>query len=176
MDIFIGGGGDDLAWLGLGVVRAYAARYAAETGRPTLYSPNARVGRLVRRLRRARPARPLNIVGHSWGGPDAIRVAAAAERDGLAVANLVTLDAVAGPLRRVPAVALSAAWLDVVATPSTPDRSDRLTHRPPWSRKVVGLPADVTVSLDLNHWNVDGMMRLSGARARLDAAWNTGMT
>jgi hypothetical protein len=43
LDIFIGGGGDDLAWLGLGIVRAYAQRYAAETRRPVLYSANARV-------------------------------------------------------------------------------------------------------------------------------------
>lgn len=171
MEIFIGGGGDDLAWLGLGVVRAYATRYAAETGRPTLYAPNARVGLLLRRILRQAPEGALNIVGHSWGGPDAYRLALAAERRGIEVASLITLDPVAGPIRPAPQGELAAPWLNVVAAPSAPDASDRLTRRPPWSRKPSGLPvtrAAACVELDLNHWNVEAMMRLSGARAWLD--------
>jgi hypothetical protein len=31
--------------------------------------------------------------------------------------------------------------------------------------------AERNVVLDLNHWNVEAMMQLGGARARLDANW-----
>jgi pimeloyl-ACP methyl ester carboxylesterase len=175
VDIFIGGGGDDLAFLGLGVVRQYAARYAAETGRPVVYLPNARIGRAQRLIQAAvRAGEPVSVVGHSWGAIDAyVAVAAAARRGALAV-TLVTLDPVSGPLRRPVAWRPGVFWLDVALAPSSPDRSDRLTNRHPWARKPSRLPleaADQRVVLDLNHWDVGRMMRLSGARARLDAAW-----
>jgi pimeloyl-ACP methyl ester carboxylesterase len=89
MDIFVGGGGDDLSWLGLGVVRAYAADLAAVAGRPVLYAPNARPARLRRAIvSAARDGRSVNLIGHSWGAIDAFDAAASALRDGLRVANL----------------------------------------------------------------------------------------
>lgn len=174
LDIFIGGGGDDLAWLGLGVMRAYAQRYEGEAGRPVLYSANARVRRLFWRIRRERPGEPLNIVGHSWGALDAFRLAVLVERSGVPVANLITLDPVGWPFGRAPHGTPNAPWQNVEGSPSAPDSSDRLTNRWPWSRKPSGLPiarADAHVVLDVNHWNVEGMMRLSGARERLECSW-----
>ena len=177
MDIFIGGGGDDLAFLGLGVVRQYAARYAAETGRPVIYLPNARIGRARRLIERSlRRAEPVNVVGHSWGAIDAYVAVVAAVRRGAAPANLITLDPVSGPLRRPPAWQAGPHWLNVALDPASPDRSDRLTTRRPWAHKPPRLAlnaADAHVVLDLNHWDVGRMMRLSGARERLDAAWAT---
>jgi pimeloyl-ACP methyl ester carboxylesterase len=126
------------------------------------------------RIRRERPGGALNIVGHSWGALDAFRLAVRAEGAGGQVDNLITLDPVGWPFGRRPHGAPTAPWLNVVCAPSQPDDSDRLTNRPPWSRKPSGLPIERTqtnVVLDLNHWNVDMMMHLSGARARLDAAW-----
>jgi pimeloyl-ACP methyl ester carboxylesterase len=169
MDIFVGGGGDDLSWLGLGVVRAYAADLAAVAGRPV---PNARPARLRRAIvSAARDGRSVNLIGHSWGAIDAFDAAASALRDGLRVANLVTLDPVSGPWRRPPAWPGGAYWLNVCAASSRPDGSDRLTQRRPFAHKPSRLPlgaADRTVTLDLHHWDVEGMMRLSGARALLD--------
>jgi pimeloyl-ACP methyl ester carboxylesterase len=175
LDIFIGGGGDDLAFLGFGVVRQYAAQYAAETGRRVVYLPNARIGRARRLIVAASAAgEPVNVVGHSWGAIDAfVAVTGAAGRGGH-VATLVTLDPVSGPLRRPPARPSGLHWLNVTLEPCRPDESDRLTNRRPWAAKPSRLPleaADRHVVLDLNHWDVAGMMRLSGARARLDAAW-----
>jgi pimeloyl-ACP methyl ester carboxylesterase len=175
MDIFIGGGGDDLSWFGLGVVRQYAARYAAETGRSVVYLPNARVARARRLIEAAvRAGEPVNVMGHSWGAVDAYAAVAEAARRGASAANLITLDPVSGPLRGPADWRPGPYWLDVTLAPSSPDRSDRLTNRRPWARKPSRLPleaADERVVLDLNHWDVARMMRRSGARARLDDAW-----
>jgi pimeloyl-ACP methyl ester carboxylesterase len=174
VDIFIGGGGDDLSWLGLGVVRQYAARYAKETGRPVVYLPNARIGRALRLIEAAvRAGEPVNVVGHSWGAIDAYAAVTGAARRGAIVATLITLDPVSGPLRRPAAWRPGPYWLDITLAPTSPDRSDRLTNRRPWARKPSRLPleaADERIVLDMNHWDVGRMMRLSGARARLDAA------
>jgi pimeloyl-ACP methyl ester carboxylesterase len=172
VEIFIGGGGDDLAFLNLGVVADYARRYAAETGRRVLYVPNARI-RTVRDAIRAaaRAGERVSLIGHSWGGPDAWRAAAWAARDGLPVARLITLDPVGGPLPRRFEAPLPAPWLNVEAQPSTPDRSDWLTSLRPYARKPSPLPVALAtrhVALDLNHRDVAGMMRLSGARRWLD--------
>ncbi len=172
MEIFVGGGGDDLAWLGLGVVRSYAADLAAVTGRPALYVPNARPTRLRQAIEAAASAGDVvNVIGHSWGAIDAYHAAAGALRCGIGVANLVTLDPVSGPWRRPPIWPGGAYWLNVTARSSRPDQSDRLTLRKPFARKPSRLPlsaAAKNVTLDLHHWDVEGMMRLSGARALID--------
>ena len=180
MDIFVGGGGDDLDWLGLGVVRAYAADVAAVKGRPVLYVPNARPARLRHAIAAsARAGDVVNLVGHSWGAIDAFHAAAWALRENLSVANLVTLDPVSGPWRRPPVWPGGAYWLNVCAQSSQPDKSDRLTQRRPFAHKPSRLPlraADRTATLDLHHWDVEGMMRLSGAQGLLDrsAPWRLG--
>jgi thioesterase domain-containing protein len=173
LDAFIGGGADDLM-PGGGVLRDHVRRYAAETGRATAYFANSRVGRVVQLvgdvLRRGGSA---NLIGHSWGGPDAYRAASRLARDGLYVASLITLDPVAGPFRRPRGAVGPVFWLNVSTTPEVRDRSDRLTRIFPLSRKPSSLPldkADQAIELNLHHWDVDRMMSLGGGRARLDIA------
>ena len=172
MDIFVGGGGDDLAWLGLGVVRGYAADVAATAGRPVLYVPNARPARLRQAIKAAaKGGDVVNLIGHSWGAIDAFHAAVWALREDLSVLNLITLDPVSGPWRRPPAWPGGPYWLNVCAQSSRPDQSDRLTQRRPFAHKPSRLPlgaADRTVTLDLHHWDVEGMMRLSGAQGLLE--------
>jgi pimeloyl-ACP methyl ester carboxylesterase len=172
VEIFIGGGGDDLAFLNFGVLAHYARRYAAQTGRRVVYAPNARIWKVRDAIRAAANAgETVSLIGHSWGGPDAWRAAAWAARNGLPVARLITLDPVGGPLPRRFEEPLPAPWLNVHARPSTPDRSDWLTTLWPYARKPSGLPVALAtrhVALDLNHWNVAGMMERSGARRWLD--------
>ncbi|MEO8113666.1 MAG: hypothetical protein ABI655_04735, partial [Phenylobacterium sp.] len=94
-DIFIGGGGDDLWWpgRGFGVMHDYAKDYERETGRPTRYIPNNRVDDVVEAIREGNATGgPVNVIGHSYAGPDAYNSAARARREGLHVDNLVTLD------------------------------------------------------------------------------------
>jgi pimeloyl-ACP methyl ester carboxylesterase len=174
MDIFVGGGGDDLAWLGLGVVRNYAADLALGTGRSVIYVPNARSIRVRKAVEAAaKQGEIVNLVGHSWGAIDAFEAAARALRQGIAVANLITLDPVSGPWRRPVSWPGGAYWLNVCANPSTPDGSDRLTGRRPFAHKPSRLPlssANSNLTLDLHHWDVAGMMRLSDAGALLSNA------
>lgn len=125
MDIFIGGGGDDLAFLNLGVLADYAQRYATETRRAVLHVPNAR----LRRVRKAIEAAAqnddaINLIGHSRGGPDAWRSAAWAYRKGFPIRGLITLDPVSGPVRSRFEDFAPAPWLNVLAEPTRPDRSD----------------------------------------------------
>ena len=171
MDMFIGGGGDDLQWLGLGVVRDYAATYSRLSGQPNLYLPNARTGRAVRMIEAAvGRGEVVNIIGHSWGAVDAYAAAVAARRRGLTIANLVTLDPVSGLWRRPPKWSGGVFWLNVGIAPSVPDASDRLSKRRPFAVKPSRLPthlADGRVVLDLNHRDVEPMMRISGAQTRL---------
>ncbi len=167
VDIFIGGGGDDLAFLGLGVLADYARRHGVATGRSVLYLPNGRRGRLRRAIAVAADRNePVCLIGHSWGGPDAWRAGTWAAARGLPVRALITLDPVAGPLRRRFTGELACPWLNVVAQPAAPDRSDRLTGLHGLSRKPSGLPtakATQEVVLNLNHWNVADMMAGSDA-------------
>ena len=170
--MFVGGGADDLM-PGGGVLRDYMRRYAAETRRATAYFPNARVGRIARTVADVlRRGGRVNLIGHSWGGPDAFRVAARLAKRGLYVTSLITLDPVSGPFRRPAGSVEPAFWMNVLAIPDRLDRSDRLAVLPPFSRKPSSLPtsaADRSVTVALHHWDVDGMMALGGARAHLDA-------
>jgi pimeloyl-ACP methyl ester carboxylesterase len=167
VEILIGGGGDDLAFLGLGVFADVARARAAETGRTVLYVANGRLGRVRRAIIACAMRRePVCLIGHSWGGPDAWCLAVWAARRGLPIHALVTLDPVAGPLRRRFTGHVACPWLNVVARPTAPDRTDRLTNFCGLSRKPSGLPTDRAtreVILDLNHWNVAGMLAASEA-------------
>ena len=170
LDIFIGGGGDDLM-PGGGVLWTYARAYAAATDRDVRYVPNGRVGRVLHLMRDAlRAGRAVRVVGHSWGAPDAYRAVAALAAQGLHADLLVTLDPVGGPFRRPRGAVAPTAWLNVVTDPPHPDRSDRLAHLPPFSRRGGRLPpdADRSVTLTLHHWDVEAMMAQSGARALLN--------
>ena len=173
LDIFVGGGADDLM-PGGGVMRSYSDDYAKQTGRPTRYLPNAQVAHIVDAIREGNATGgPVNIVGHSWGGPDAYNAAAAAATDGLKVDNLVTLDPVSGPIGAVYGAPHAKTWMNVYAAPAETDYTDLITHLPPLSRKPSNLPvhkADRPVAVARNHWDVAGMMRDSGARALLDGS------
>jgi thioesterase domain-containing protein len=168
-DIFVGGGFDDI--LPRSAMSEYVKDYAAQTGRPTQYVPNARVGQVVNAIRDAnRSGGPVNVVGHSYGGPDAYNAVAIANRQGLHIDNLITLDPVSGPIGRVVGPAHPDTWVNVHAEPRRPDNSDRITSIWGVSHKPSNLPVQQAEQTQaaLNHRDVEGMMQQSGARARLD--------
>lgn len=148
----------------------YVKDYAAQTGRPTQYVPNSRVGQVVNAIRDAnRKGGPVNVVGHSYGGPDAYNAVAIANRRGLHVDNLITLDPVSGPIGRA-RPGPQAGWMNIYAHPHDPDFSDGITSLWAVSHKPSTLPVQDAeqVTEPLNHRDVEGMMNRSGARAHLD--------
>jgi pimeloyl-ACP methyl ester carboxylesterase len=177
MDIFIGGAADDVM-PGGGVMRGYARSYGRETGRPTRYLPNGRIGRAEDAIRQGNAdGGPVNVVGHSWGGPDAYNAVARARRDRLRVDNLITLDPVRGPGGALEGAEGAGAWMNVYASPTHPDYTDWITNFGPLSAKPSNLPtqqADEPVNVNLSHGDVDGMMEQSGARAVLDRSRQLG--
>ena len=170
VDIFVGGFLDDV--IPNGAMSAYVKDYARQTGRPVQYYPSGRVGSVVNAIRDANRADgPVNVVGHSFGGPDAYAAVARANRQGLRVDNLITLDPVNGPSGRIAGQARPGRWMNVAAQPDQPDQSDRITGVRPFAHKPSALPteqADNPVNVRLNHRDVEGMMQQSGARGLLD--------
>lgn len=173
-DIFIGGLLDDKETDFSGALRQYKDAYAKETGRRVAYFPNARTGEVVEAIRAAnRLGGPVNVVGHSYGGPDAFNAAVRAGREGLRVDNLVTLDPVtafrAAPERGRPA----GFWMNVNATPSSRDGSDWLAWVPFFAGIPSRLPTDRAnqrPAVSAHHKDVDTLMVRSGAREVLDAS------
>jgi pimeloyl-ACP methyl ester carboxylesterase len=169
-DIFVGGGFDDI--LPGSSMSEYVKDYARQTGRPVQYVPNNRVGQVVNAIREAnRDGGPVNVIGHSYGGPDAYNGVARANRMGMRVDNLITLDPVGGPGNKVVGQAQPGQWVNVHATASQPDRSDWVASMPFVAHKPSALPvaqATHRSELTLNHRDVEGMMRQSGARSVLD--------
>jgi pimeloyl-ACP methyl ester carboxylesterase len=169
IDIFIGGGGDDLP--GFGVMRAYAAAYAGETGRPTLYFPNGRKRRVLRAIARHQDGGPVNLIGHSWGAIDAYNVAVQARRRGLRVDNLLTVDPVGGRflLARPRQGERPGNWTSIVAEPPVHDQSDRMAVLGGKPSRLPIVEADRQCRVEANHFDVEAMMA-AGGRAVLDAS------
>lgn len=173
-DIFIGGFLDDVDTPVSGAMREYAGIYARETGRNVRYFPNARVGAVVDAIRIANTSGgPVNILGHSYGGPDAYNASVRAKREGLRVDNLVTLDPVTAFFAKPQKGRPVDTWTNVKAAPDMADGSDWLTRVPPFSENPSRLPtgsADYRSVVGFHHGDVEMMMRQSGARDALDAS------
>jgi pimeloyl-ACP methyl ester carboxylesterase len=167
IEIFIGGGGDDLP--GFGVMRAYAAAYARETGRPTLYFPNGRKRRVLRAIARHQDGGPVNLIGHSWGAIDAYNVAILARRRGLRVDNLLTVDPVGGRflLARPRRGERPGLWTSIVAHPPVRHQSDAMAELGGKPSRLPTAEADRQYRVDAHHFDVEAMMA-AGGRAILD--------
>jgi pimeloyl-ACP methyl ester carboxylesterase len=175
MDIFVGGGGDDLPihpGFSLGVMHDVFRDYTKDTGRPTTYVANGRVDQIVDAIREGnRTLGPVNVIGHSYGGPDAYDAVAQARKLGLRVDNLATLDPVTGFYAKPAGPNGAGHWINVQATTARPNFSDAVTNLGVLSQKPSSLPvadADRSVSIEANHEDVGRMMRLGGVRKMLD--------
>jgi thioesterase domain-containing protein len=171
LDIFIGGAWDHRR--GYGVLRSYAARYAAETGRRVAYFRNARCRQVLDLIRQANArGGAVNLVGHSFGGTDAYNVAVAAAKEGLRIDNLITIDPVGGGFglaRRRPGAIAVGRWTNVTGAPQKPNRNDRIARLGGKPSQLPVADADPAVAVDANHEDVDAMMA-AGARDVLDGS------
>ena len=104
----------------------------------------------------------VNLIGHSWGGDQAAVATLKASRR---VTLLVTVDPVGRSNKASPA-ANSGTWVNVLATPSTRDRSDTIAS-------IGGKPADIDytgldeqIEVDTNHGDFSGMMQAKTANGQ----------
>ncbi|MGH6924048.1 MAG: alpha/beta fold hydrolase [Propylenella sp.] len=115
LDIFIGGFLDASITTN---VKEFQAQYA-ETYRErrSTYLAHSQEKAILDAMKQARqPGEPLNIIGHSWGATTAARIAM---RSGIAVDNLITVDAV---VSRPPALGPKPDsvrnWINIIAEPN----------------------------------------------------------
>lgn len=173
-EIFIGGAADESSRLVMGYTDA-RRRLLQESGRAFYYFPHYR-SQAATDLARREQAKgvSLAIIGHSWGGDTALRVARRLKEE----AFLIGVDPVAKPALppyfRQGRPAQAAFVLHVDAVADTPDRSDHVkafgyltgggVHRA-WRQ------ADLTIPTTLNHWNFAGMMAAPGPDGKSAEDW-----
>jgi RHS repeat-associated protein len=116
-DIFIGGLGDKVS----GIVKSYADAFrAANPNRDVLYFTRGNVSAVIAAINSTPAGEAVNVIGHSWGGHQAIQAAAGATRQ---VDLLVTIDPV-GVTNPGNGATNTATWINVTATPSDRNGSD----------------------------------------------------
>jgi len=112
---------------------------------------------------------PLNVIGHSLGGREAIRQA---NNTDAKITNLVTIDPVgsAGDGTKPSSVGT---WTDVRAAPSDRNSSDTVAsvgRATPWIGVTATSGAD-SKTMDTNHGNFPTMMSKSGAQDKVDVSY-----
>jgi thioesterase domain-containing protein len=171
-DIFVGGFLDHIKTPVSGhVVKGYAERHRRQVLHPVEYHRTGEIDRVVDTIRRAnRAGGPVNVVGHSWGGPDAYSAVVQARAQGLRVDNLVTVDPVSRPGENIGRLPAGQRWVNVEGVPRKRELSDLITNIPLVSRKPSRLPiarATKTVRIEASHADFERMMRLGGGQEQL---------
>jgi pimeloyl-ACP methyl ester carboxylesterase len=172
-EIFIGGAGDEHSRLVLSYAEARQARL--QTQRPVHYMPhwnfNA-AARLAKAL--LHDGHLVALVGHSWGGDTAVRIARQLEGD----VFVVGADPVSKPVTRITAQdarpAAAKFVLHIDAAPRAYDRSDLVKAAgflAGGSVPRIFQEADVHIDTPLNHWNFTGMMKMAGPDGRSAEDW-----
>lgn len=166
--IYIGGGGDKD---GTRIVQAHAERQiATQVDRDIQYyawhETDAIAAAVSAPLMKNEP---LNIVGHSLGGSEAIRQAEASTNQ---VTNLITIDPVgsAGDGSRMGNVS---AWSNITAVPANPNRSDTIASI---GRGIFGTTdtsgADINRTSSASHGDFNTMMSESNAQRAIDRSYD----
>lgn len=117
---------------------------------------------------------PLNVIGHSMGGAEAIRQARATRRP---IDLMVTIDPVAArdPLRYGPAPGKVRAWANVTSQSPYPLRPGNMAASSGGrvSRTVTD-QADLRLVSSADHEDFKGMMRSINAQRAIDATYQRG--
>ena len=154
-DIYIAGGGEEFR---NGPVRDYAARADANSDNDIrVFSYDELPDALAAANEPLQTGEPLNVIGHSLGGPAAIELTGRSEN---AVTNLVTIDPVGSAAQGERGNASN--WTNVTARPTDRNVSDTVASA---GRAMFGTTdtsrADVEISTTANHGSFSRMMRES---------------
>lgn len=112
---------------------------------------------------------PLNIVGHSWGGSEAILQAQQSTNQ---ITNLITIDPVgsAGDGSKPQNVKV---WSNITAVPANPNRSDAVASvGRTFSGTTNTSGADINRTSSASHGDFGRMMRESNAQQAIDKSYD----
>jgi len=166
-DIYIGGAFDKDSTR---IVQDYAARIQKEhPDRDVRYFSHVQDSDIKSAIESPRTAgEPLNVIGHSMGGSEAIRQAADTD---IKITNLVTIDPVGGTgdVGTLPNVT---AWANVNSNPTSYDFSDFVadTGNTIWPDSDVS-GAGISLNSNLSHGNFGGMMDQINAPQAIDRSY-----
>jgi hypothetical protein len=169
-DIYIGGADDKD---GSRIVQSYAKEQQRQhPGRDIQYFSWADKKGIAAAVRRGIPVNePLNIIGHSLGGAEAIRQA---QGTSAKVDNLITIDPVssAGNGAKPSNVA---AWANVTGAPTNRDFGDTVASA---GRALLGVTntsgADISITSPSNHGDFPEMMAQVHASQAIEASYRNG--
>lgn len=167
-DIYIGGASD----IHSRIVKSYADQQgAAHPGRSIQYFTTGNERGIANAIATTPPGEPINVIGHSLGGTDAIRAADATDR---VIANLITIDPVDFPGNAIDSnlsLGNVGTWTNVTANPAESDRSDWVAALGGKVDASVTNQADVNVSSQAHHGQFETMMGDANAQRRIDDSY-----
>lgn len=170
-DIYIGGGGDTVSQ----IVKSYAEQQMkSHPSRDIQYYSWSDREAITSALLSSPNGEPLNVIGHSLGGAEAMRQNGIYDKS---VNTLVTIDPVDMPGNAVGAVTASQIdaknWINVTANPESWDRSDYVAAAGGKVSDNLTSGANVQVNSAANHGQFGAMMRESGAQRAIDRTYCT---
>lgn len=166
--IYIGGGGDKN---GTRIVEAYADHQKElHPDRDIQYFSWKEVGNISAAMTKPlAEGEPLNVIGHSLGGHQAVRQA---NDSGATVTNLITIDPVGRQVGNGAKPANTENWVNVTADPATSDRSDKVASV---GRVLLGTTntsgADTSQTSTAHHGQFNTMMGEVKAQQTIDDSY-----
>lgn len=174
--IFIGGGGEGYTVFGQDLTDAVEPYIRRRPGGGNFFThwDDGKVKGAIRATHAA--GRPVILIGHSWGGSDAIGAAKWAKDNELPIALLVTIDPVGQPWALVWSMEayrdIARHWVTVIATKPGVQAGDLVANA--WGKTPMDLQNMATsVINDVNagHADFGHMMRTAQAEALIAAAY-----
>lgn len=177
--IFIGGGGEGYTVFGHDLTDAVEPYIRSRPGGGNFYTH--RQDGIVKGAMRATHAagKPVIVIGHSWGGSDAIGVSKWAKDEEIPVALLITIDPVGQPIALVWSMeayrGIARHWVSVIAHKPGIQAGDAVAHA--WGKTPMtmqGLANRVVHDANAGHADFGTMMRTAQAESLISSVYRLG--
>jgi len=154
-------------------VKSYAQQQTILTGRDVEYFSWDQSKNISSAINGAPTGEPINLIGHSLGGAEAIRQADATDRT---ISSLVTIDPVDLPGQAVSpnlSILNVKTWVNVTSNPAQMDWSDYVAAAGGKVSSTVTDQADLNIDSRLHHGDFSGMMKQANAANGINATYNS---